>query len=238
MPEPMRLLRLVPAAFVAASFVAAAQDAPAPYFLDDPAQWGRATLIVTPDYPKEALAGKVTGFVDVSGRINWRGAMEEIEYQPDKRESAVFARAVEQVIADWRFRNPLGNDCLPSATRVAARVWFELDGETPKISVTQQESEKRSAVPEYTPLQRVIPEYPWRMQRRGWQAVVFARIDIDAQGSVTQVTAKAFPREPRVDLSPFEDEAVEKLGQWKFPPLPAGRAPRAACYDMFFRLKG
>jgi hypothetical protein len=66
------------------------------------------------------------------------------------------------------------------------------------------------------------------MQRMAWQAYVFARLEIDDQGSVTKVTASAYPKRRRVNLEPFENEVVDTLGRWKFAPASASRKTTAS----------
>jgi len=77
------------------------------------------------------------------------------------------------------------------------------------------------------------------MQRMGWQASVFSRLEIDPHGNVVKATAAAFPKQRGVNLERFEKAVIEALVQWKFPGAPAGlNAVRTACFDVYFRLKG
>lgn len=208
------------------------------YFVNDPVQWGRATRIVEPVYPRDAFERRMQGHVDVKGTINWGGVMEVIELTPGTPESSAFVKAIADVLPDWRFNTVAGDDCLPSATPVTARVSFRIEDEKPKVSVTQATVAAAAGRPAFKAIHRTDPLYPDGMLRMGWQANVFARMEIDNQGSVAKVTATAFPKQRGVNLERFERAVVESLGEWKFPAAAADRkANRVACYDIYFRIK-
>jgi outer membrane biosynthesis protein TonB len=233
-------LRALHVAVLAASLTAApvpAQEKSETLFVNDPARWGRALRIVEPGFPREAAARRIEGHVEVTGRITWAGVMENIEYKSDGAEASLFVKSVADVIAHWRFYPVQGEDCQPQPTPVTARVDFRYDGEKPKVSVTQSAASRANRLPEWKLVHRVEPEYPMSMQRMGWQATVFTRMEIDAPGAVTKVTANGFPKQRGVRLDAFESEVVETLGKWKYSPVSDDRPPRVACYQVDFRFK-
>jgi hypothetical protein len=74
--------------------------------------------------------------------------------------------------------------------------------------------------------------------RRNLIATVYARIRVEADGSVSEVRSKSFSRPARPDdaLAPFSLEVTNTLKEWKFPPVPEGeKAPWFGCYTIQFR---
>jgi TonB family protein len=221
-----------------ASFTARAQD-PAP-FDEKGNQWGTPIRIVTPDYPKAALAAGRTGYVDVSGVVNGLRILDDVRMEADSPPNADMVDAVREVIKYWRFQPPTGNDCTPRPERVTNRVWFEAANGQPHISVTMPKrlgwSEADAA--RYRATSRPAPSYPERAIRQGAEAVVWARIDTAPDGRVTEVRAKAFSAQRGVALAVFENEVIQTLSRWTYPPIEGGApSSRAMCYEVNFAFK-
>jgi hypothetical protein len=216
----------------------AADGTPSEVFhVDDPSRWGRPKQIVVPDYPKPLLDRRHTGYVDFEGSVNALHAMEAIDYQPDSPASEPFVTALMEVMPHWAFYPNIDPNCQPAPTRVKNRVWFELEGDKPKISVTRVSPV--APVPRSTMKAtfRRDPRYPYSMLARGLQAYVYAAMAVDPSGKVTQVTSTAFPRSD-ADLSGFVDETRRALSLWEFTPADAGDGrPRTACVEIFFRIR-
>lgn len=194
-------------------------------------------LIVAPDFPREGLERKLSGHVEVEAILAPDGRMKSWTAHPDSEASRPFVIEVEQVIGHWRFNRQVGPDCLPADTPIRTRVWFEWNGDEPKVSVERASLPRRDGAPAGAaakPKKRPHPLYPETMLRRGLQADVYARIEIDAAGKVEAVEAVAYPRQERTNLAPFEAAVRATLEDWEFP-------ERAAkwryCLTVHFRIR-
>ena len=217
---------------LAAALVAASMSEV--FHAEDPSQWGNPKRIVVPDYPKALLERRHTGHVDVEGSITPLQVMEVVGYQADSPASEPFVAAVKEVIDRWAFFPSIDDDCQPAPTRVQTRVFFEMDGDKPKISVTRR-SPAASTKPRLKETYRHRLVYPRNMLQQGKQAYVYAGMHLDSAGKVTDVTATAFPGSAS-DLREFVREAKNSLGRWEFPPASAGSRPRVVCVEILFRL--
>ena len=200
--------------------------------------WGRVTRVMEPDYPKDALARKLSGFVDITGAVSPTGRLRNVEYKASSEEAKIFIEPLAQVIEHWAVAPPLDAQCQPHDLVVKNRVWFDLSEDRPKMSVALlREPGEKPAAPPFKRISGKDPVYPYRMQRMGWQANVFAKVGIAPDGSVVSVDATAYPKQPRVDLTQFEEEVKQAAAKWKYPAT--GRPGTLfGCYQIFFRLKG
>jgi hypothetical protein len=237
--RPMRSAALLAALSAA---VVLAQEPDEPVHLGDTAKWGRVERIMKIDYPFDALKRRQSGSVEISGVVQANGLLDDITYTPDRPESAVFVSTLQGNVRHWLFTPPLGRDCLPVPTRVAAQVSFELDDGEPRIFVTHAKKDASPAVvrkPHYNPVSRKKLIYPFDMVKRNWIATVYARIQVEADGNVSDVRARPFSRPSRHedDLVAFTHTVVTTLKEWKFPPVPEGeKAPWFGCYTIQFNL--
>ena len=233
------MIRLLHALALAAFAQAALGADPEPAHLNDPALWGTLVTVVRPEYPREAVARRQSGVVEVDGIVQGTGFLKDIRYRPDKPESSVFVDALRDLVPDWRFHAPLGSDCLPTGEAVTTRVSFEMDGDTPRIFVTHSPKAPKPAMAgeDFKPISRPNPRYPSVALRRGHEARVYVKIDIDASGKVVNGHAKAYSEQARRndELRPFTDGTLYFLSQWQFPPVADGRS-RAACYDVTYNI--
>jgi hypothetical protein len=160
-------------AAIVAILASAAAAAESPPVIDDPqAIVLTPMLIVAPDFPKEAIERRQSGHVDVEGILAGDGRVHSWTLTPDSEASRIFVSEVEQVIAHWRWRRPLGKGCVPADTPIRTRVWFEWEGDRHKISV--QRASRVAPKPaagafEAKPVKRVAPAYPREMIRAGWK---------------------------------------------------------------------
>jgi len=234
--RPLRGLVLL--ASLAVSVCAYAEDDLDTYYASDPDRWGAPHVAVAPEYPADALEKRVTGVVKVSGIVAPTGQLEAISYSVEPPSATEFVAAVKEVIGHWLFYTPIGKDCMPSEQPVQEEIWFEIRDGTPHISVS------RASVPPRPPRASWVKpiltseiRYPRRMIRQGLDAQVYARLEVDAAGSVREADAKAWPRSEWIDMSDFEDETKRALAQYTFPPAPQGKSgKRIVCYSVIFRL--
>ena len=196
-------------------------------------------LIVSPEFPKEALQRRQSGHVDVEGILAGDGRVKSWTLTPDSEASHIFVPEVDQVIGHWRWSRPLGNGCVPADTAIRTRVWFEWEGDRHKISVQRASRVtprvSASSGPMPRAVKRVDPRYPHPMIRQGVQADVFALSQVSPEGDVISVGAVAYSQKEGVNLAPFEKAVQIAMAQWKFEPRPEG--PWSHCTTITFRLR-
>jgi hypothetical protein len=214
----------------------AAEEPPQVYHVEDTTRFGRPKRIVTPDYPADALARHITGYVDMRGHISPLMAFTDIEYSPGTPEAAIFVDALKQVIAHWEFHPVFQHDCFPTDDPVSLRVNFEIDGDKPRIFVTIGSSNTPKG-PSMSIVNGPRPEYPRAAVRAGLQAYVYGRLEVAPDGSVTRVISQVYPRRAPLDNLVFEREVEGTFVKWRFNALPEGETrKRVACEQVFFRL--
>ena len=215
----------------------AAVSGDSPYGVpESPDSQGKLKRIVRPDFPQAALARGAKATIDVEGVVDGTGYLRQVRYQPVSGDAADFVPALQAVVPAWEFNAPLGDDCLPSAQPVKARVEFEVDGGKPRIFVTQP-STGGSKAPK--PTYMIAPAYPRAMEVRGAEANVFMRARIDDTGHVVDVSSKVYPmpmpstsRSREIEWGSFVDEASRTLRMWTYP----SGSSRVACQAFTFRL--
>jgi len=203
-----------------------------------PDRWGAPARIVQPEYPKAAIEQRITGSVDFEGLVSEEGRLTDIEYRPDSPAAEIFVAALKDVVPHWVFHPAKDKDCMPVARRFVTRVWFELDGETPRIKTTRRMESMRIGGSEpvaWKAEKRVHPSFPRSLQRDREQALVYARVEVAPDGRVTSIRTKVYPQERK--LEPFARETEKALALWEFTPGPAGYTrSRVGCLDVVFRL--
>ena len=222
--------------------LAAAADATAPTdvsYVEDPKRWGSPKAVVRPDYPPDLLAARVTGYVDVEGIVGPDGTLDKVSYSPGDPGANAFIKELQSVVPYWSFHTSYGADCLPSDERVTVRVWFEIADGQPKISISRRTFAQRPDPKQMKPLDDPLPRprFPYRALRDVVAATVYSRSMVEPDGSVSEVTTKAFSRDnpaPGI-LRILEDEVQRALLQWHYPPLEDGRGgKRASCMEVRF----
>ncbi|HUQ28966.1 MAG TPA: hypothetical protein VM051_10250 [Usitatibacter sp.] len=223
---------------ILATGLAGAEDPPLTYLLD-PAQWGRLKRIVEPKYPPDALARRKSGVIEIDGTVSGTGVLRDPVFRAVTPDSESFLESIREVVPMWRFAPPLGMDCAPSGQVVTTRVAFEVEGDTPRIFVEHAKL-RAPRQGDLVTVTRKHPRYPSGRLRDGVQANVYARLDVDPAGRVTEVKAKAFTsqEDEGTNLEPFEKEVVRALRLWTFKAADAGQAAsRPACYEVNFRVR-
>ena len=200
---------------------------------------GRLVETVPPEYPAEAVAARRGGSVEVQAFVEPTGVVRNVVYKPVSPDSASFVAPLEKVLPSWKFDPPVGADCQPAPRPVVARVDFELDGGKPKVFVAASTAtlDAASTPPYVASVRRVSPKYPTDMYYRGFEAKVYARIEIGPSGAVSNIDAKAYPRgnTPKGGLlEDFVEASRRALWEWRFPPSEA--ASRVSCMDFDFRI--
>jgi len=142
---------------------------------------------------------------------------------------------VREVVDHWVFYVPIDDQCLPDPKPVVNRVEFTAEDGKPHISVLRS-VEPRQLYREIKPRRRVDPHYPEAAVREGVQATVYARIEVDAEGSVSDASARAYSRSDSRVVGTMESEVRKALSQWRFSP-PADGTPWAGCYTFTFSLR-
>ena len=226
------------AALAAAALVASAAEAlPDPFHAEDPRLWGTAAIIVTPEYPKTALLRHRTGYVDFEGWLTPTMGLDDIRYFPGSVDVNDFVDAVRQVAPFWRFYTYAGDDCFPKLARVRTRVWFDVDGDRPKITVAKSAvGEKDTREVRLEPTLRENPAYPRAMLELGYRAHVYARQDVDSTGQVTAVSLKAYSQDTRGLLTEFENSARLALSKWLYPAVRDPAKVRHVCVKIVYQL--
>lgn len=199
---------------------------------------GRLVRAMAPNFPKGLITAKVSGHVDIVGRVNVIGMLEDVEYTPGTPESKAFVGPLSSVMEFWRFRVPTDDNCQPVPTVIRNRVWIDLSEEQPRMRISLLQDATAREPGTLKTLRRQDPQYPQSMLRMAWQALVYTAVDIDPAGNVVKVTSVAYPKKRGVNLEPFEDEVNRALEKWKFAPAAEGRTRnRRACWDILFRLR-
>jgi len=206
-----------------------------PQYKEGAERFGQPARIYAPDYPPDALREKRGGVVEISGQVNWRGWMESPRVTAIGPTDEAFAKAVREVVDHWTFYVPIDDQCLPDPKPVVNRVEFTAEDGKPHISVVRS-AEPRQLYREVKPRRRVDPSYPQEAVRQGVQATVYARIEVDAEGSVSDASARAYSRSDSPVMRSMESEVRRALAKWRFTP-PADGKPWAGCYTFDFTLR-
>lgn len=233
MPEQIELR--IGAALAALAFGAIVEPAAASaeLFHAEPTKpWGTPRRVLPPEYPKEALEKRHTGHVDIEGVVTFARTFTVLSYTPDSEASRVFIEPLKKVIGHWTYYGRVGNDCRPIEEKTVTRVWFELDGDRPKISVSSPTTDKQTEPRLLQPVRRVEPRYPESMRRKNLQANVYTRMMVNGAGDVIEVSAHSYPEGN--DRRPFVRETEAALKEWKYPP--SDRETRTVCMDAVYRL--
>jgi len=222
---------------VAASLAAFGADAAAddePFYVQEGSKWGAIARVADPVYPAVARAQRITGYVDVEGTIDKAGHLTEVTYTPDREQSAVFIEPLKAVLPEWFYSPALGNDCLPSTGRVRSRVWFDLEGDNPRIRTTQRTAGAKANRMAVT--RRITPRFPRGMDLREVEVNVYVRSQVDRYGHVVATRGTAFSNRMASDeLNPFEHECEMALRYWRYTPAAEGDPDtRTSCVEIAF----
>ncbi|HEX4332932.1 MAG TPA: energy transducer TonB [Usitatibacter sp.] len=199
-----------------------------------PATAGRPEQFVAPDYPKEALARGVTGYVDVDASVDGLLTLHDVHFVAGTPEAQVFVPGLQEVAGFWLFHpRATGSGCFPSKEqRISFRVIYEIQAGSPHISLELPRPTGRTTKELHA--QCPSPRYPGGAMRQGMSANVFARVEISPDGAVSGIDAIAYPKEE--DTERFAEEVKSSFRQCRFAPVENSGRGRTACYDVSFRL--
>ncbi len=222
-----------------------------PAFGQDVTGWGtelalrpaRPYVVVAPDYPKAALAKGLEATVDVTGRISKDGVMEEPVFRSSVEDTS-FRDAIAEVLKFWLFRSPVDADtCELKGGEAQMRVWYEIAGGKPKVSISMPSADLPAAsrtsapAPETAPLtatRKETPIYPRRLIQKG---VKGARvITVSRVGRDGKVQAVAFQNTRAAGLFLLETERALKLWEYDTSRYPLQERP-FVCVEHTFDYK-
>jgi outer membrane biosynthesis protein TonB len=195
---------------------------------------GQPSRIVAPDYPMTALMDARGGVVEVTGRVSPFGLLEEAKVTAVPPTDEAFAAAVRDVIGNWIFYVPTDDHCQPDPHPVTTRIEFSAEDGKPHISVLRLAAPKLEPQAHFKPIYRAEPEFPSGALNAGLGGSVFARIDVDGKGNVSDVDARAYSVRESDALRTLEKATRKALFNWRYPPPPEGK-PWAGCFVVHFR---
>jgi TonB family protein len=179
-------------------------------FADDPALWARPKKVVPPDYPAEALANRVTGYVDADVSLSAEGKVASISSLKSNPPNQAFEASVMNALPKWRFQPTLSDECKPKESSGNVRIWFEIKEGKASISVSNNYTadassvlgKRRSAFTNMSSvMRRAAKTFPIAARKGGIEAEIYNVLQIDAKtGNVRNVTA--------VHISTSADEAL------------------------------
>lgn len=231
----MRAL-LLGAALVAAATQSGASSEIDPTFFETDLAMGQPSRIVAPDYPMVALMDKKGGVVEVSARVSPFGLLEAAKVSAVPPTDEAFAAAVRDVLENWIFYVPTDKQCQPDPRPVTTRVEFSAEDGKPHVSIFRPAAPKSETAAHFKATYRVNPDFPRRALEEGIAGTVFARVDVNARGEVSEVFARAYSTRESGVLRSLESATRSALLSWRYPPPPEGR-PWAGCYVIHFRFR-
>lgn len=211
---------------------------PAPAFKEGEERMGQPSRIVAPDYPPVARMEKRGGTVEITGRVSPFGVLDDAKVTAVPPADEEFAAAVRDVLEYWFFYVPTGDDCQPDPKPVTIRVEFSAEDGKPHVGVVRLASPKVESPAHFKPTRRVEPRFPARALNEGVAGSVYARLEVDARGEVSDVKAQAYSvrRASAGVLRSMESETRSALLAWRYPPPPEGK-PWVGCYVINFRFR-
>ena len=112
-----------------------ASDVPV-YSGDAKVRYGRASRVVEPAYPKDALQSGQGAVITLTGAVNPAGVMESPRLAAASGDSDAFVAALREALPYWRFYTPTDDDCMPSETPVSVQVEFAAREGMPHVYLT------------------------------------------------------------------------------------------------------
>ena len=213
-----------------------------PLYTGDPnVRYGRASQVVEPAYPKDALRTNQGATITVTGAVSPTGVMASPQLVATPGNADAFVAALREVLPYWRFYTPTDADCMPSEKPVSVQVEFAAREGKPHVYLTY-------AAEEPMPPQwlghlpaRQVPRirYPRSVIHDGSEAIVFVRTEIDADGRATGVFTQTF-RKPGTgsssSLEPFARAVKNAMSLWRYP-ANAAKPLRKVCDTVDFNLR-
>jgi len=216
-----------------------ASDVPV-YSGDPKVRYGRASRVVEPVYPKDALQANEGAVITVTGPVSPAGVMESPQLVATSANAGAFVDALREALPAWRFYTPTDGDCMPSERPISVGVEFAAREGKPHIYLTY-------AAQAPTPPQwlghlpaRQLPRirYPGSMIHDGIEAIVYVRTELDSDGSVTDIVTRTYSKTGGgrwSNLEPFAREVKNAMRHWSYPP-DASKPRRRVCDTVDFNL--
>lgn len=228
---------LLASALLAIGATALAQAPIEPEYREGSERIGQPSRIVAPEYPPLALMDKRGGVVEITGRVSPFGILEDAKVTVAPSTGEEFAVAVRDVLEYWLFHVPTDNQCQPDPHPIGVRVEFGAEDGKPHVGVVRLASPKVEPQAHYKAIHRVEPNFPKRALNEGIAGTVYARIDVDGEGRVSDVNAHAYSiRKAEGVMRSLENETRSALMGWRYPPPPEGK-PWAGCYVINYRFR-
>lgn len=212
--------------------------------------WARVTLIVPPEYPKDALANGIGSVVDITVVVGLDGLIKEVQRVEATPNDPRFVDATREVLKFWRFRNAISMRCEPIETVGDVRLTFSVVNGKEHISLSHRAA-PANADPRKQTLQRTPPplvslnyaelakeaRYPEKARREGVQADVWVRVTIDPpSGTVVESESAHVVSYPRRNENTFRAVSAFTMKSLKFVPVPQRKDPVTACVPVRYRL--
>jgi len=218
---------------------AAFAEDPPTYAGDDGTRYGRAHVVVQPEYPQAALRERKSGAIAVTGVVDARGEMESPALAPEDSGSQAFVEPLRKALRFWSFYTPVERDCMPSSRPIKVRVEFKADDGSPHVFLVYAASDSLpyDDWPAIKPIETPRLRYTRAMLAQGSEALVYARVVVNAEGGVNEVATRTYPKHGDASgLEPFAREVRDGLGRLRFAP-DSTHSTRYVCYTVEFNLR-
>jgi TonB family protein len=212
--------------------------------------WARVKRIVTPRYPKEALANGTGAVVDITVSVAADGTVKDVQRVEAAPSDARFESATREVLKHWRFRIALSARCVPIETVGNVRLTFKVVDGKEEISLSHRSAPPSVLVDgggEARPAPKLVAlnyeqvrrssRYPRAALEEGAQADVWilARVD-PATGTVVETETAHVNSHPRFTEELFVSAGAQVMKILRFEPQPELKETITACIPIKYRL--
>lgn len=209
----------------------------------DPVSWVRPKALVGPDYPKRALAEKITGVVDVELVIDELGGVKEVRSISSQPKNEDFEAAVRAVVEEWVFEAPRFR-CVPTSTVGNLRVWFNIKGGEAAVSVSYPQplndeskiAKEDRVVGTNWDAVRKSTRYPRKARKAGAQANAYVELHLDPKSGAVASVDVAQVLAPPLFEDAFRSEVKRAAAELVFKPMPNRSETVVVCVPFTFRL--
>jgi TonB family protein len=213
--------------------------------------WARVKRIVTPRYPKDALANGTGAVVDITVSVATDGTVKDVQRVEATPSDARFEGATRAVLKHWRFRIALTARCVPIETVGNVRLTFKVVDGKEEISLSHRTAPPPMLVDgsgEARPAPKLVAlnfeevqrgsRYPSEARREGAQADVWILAKVDpASGTIIETETAHVNSHPRFTEEFFLSVGAETMKALRFEPQPQLKDTVTACLPMAYRLR-